>query len=199
VETAAGDPFGVTGLPPASDVVLDVATVDAKGGISRSIFLTVTAPPGPHVVINEVLARPEGPSPAQEWVEIVNDGPAKAELGGYVLLVGTSATPLPAATLAPGAFALIVDSAYSPAGGPDVPPAAGTMLLTVPHLGKQGLSHAGVDLYLLDADGKTVSSFPAKPKPQQGKSLARRVPSAPDALLASFSLAVPTPGSPNTW
>jgi hypothetical protein len=73
------------------------------------------------------------------------------------------------------------------------------MLLTVPHLGKQGLSHAGVDLYLLDADGKTVSSFPAKPKPQQGKSVARRVPSAPDALPGSFALAAPSPGRPNAW
>jgi hypothetical protein len=199
VATAPGDPFVVTGLPPSSGVVLDVATVDAGGRLARSLFLAETAAPMPHVVLNEVLAFPEGPSPAEQWVEIVNDGLAPAELGGYVLLVGSGATPLPAATLAPGAFALLVDADYSAAGGPDVPPAAGTALITVPHLGKQGLSHAGVDLYLLDAGGKTASSFPAKPKPQQGQSVARRAPSAPDGLAGSFALATPSPGRPNTW
>jgi hypothetical protein len=199
VATAPGDPFVVTGLPPSSDVVLDVATVDAAGRLARSIFLSPTAAPMSHVVVNEVLAFPEGPSPTQQWVEIVNDGLAPAELGGYVLLVGSVATPLPAATLAPGAFALLVNPSFSPVGGPDVPPAAGTALITVPHLGKQGLSHAGVDLYLLDPGGKTASTFPAKPKPQQGKSVARRVPSAPDGLAGSFALATPSPGRPNTW
>ena len=199
VVTAAGDPFVVTGLPPASDVVLDVATVDAAGRLARSVFLAVTAPPLPHVVLNEVLAFPEGPSPAEEWVEIVNDGPAKADLDGYVLLVGSDATPLPAATLAPGAFALIVGADYSAAGGPDLPPPAGTALFTRPHQGYHGLSHPRVDLYLLDAGGRTASSFPAKPKPQQGQSVARRLPSAPDGLAGSFALATPTPGRPNTW
>jgi hypothetical protein len=199
VATAPGDPFVVTGLPPSSEVALSVATVDAQGRLARSLFLATTRTPEPHVVINEVLAWPLGPSPAEEWVEIVNDGHAKAALGGYVLLVGSEPTPLPAVTLAPGAFALVVDAEYAPAGGPDVPPAAGTVILTVPHLGKEGLSHAGVSLFLIDGDGKTASTFPAKPKPVQGKSLARLVPSAPDGLPSSFAAATPSPGRTNTW
>jgi hypothetical protein len=131
--------------------------------------------------------------------EIVNDGPATADLDGYVLLVGSGATPLPAATLAPGAFALIVDDQYSAAGGPDEGPAPGTQILMVPHIGKQGLSNEGVALTLLDGDGKAISSFPAKPKPTKGSSVARRTPSAPDALPASFAPAAPSPGRINTW
>jgi hypothetical protein len=199
VAAGPGDPFTIVGLPPASLVALDVAAVDAGGRVTRAPFTATTLPPRPHVVINEVLAWPLGPSPDQEWVEIVNDGPAPAALGGYVLLVGSGATSLPAATLEKGAFALIVDDSYLAAGGPDVAPASGTLLLQVPHLGKKGLSHTGVALTLLDGDGNAVSSFPAKPKPKQGWSVARKVPSAPDALPGSFALAKPSPGRINTW
>jgi hypothetical protein len=198
VVAGPGEPFVITGLPPASEVALDVAAVDAAGVVLRTLFTATTLAPRPHVVINEVLAWPLGPQPAEEWVEIVNDGPAPAELGGYILLVGSGATPLPAATLAPGAFALLVDEAYTPAG-PDEAPAPGTLLLVVPHLGKQGLSNAGVAMTLLDGDGKAVSTFPDKPKPQQGSSVARRTPSDVDALPSSFALAAPSPGRINTW
>lgn len=197
--TGPGDPFTLTGLPPASAITLDVAAVDAAGRVARTTFAATTLPPRPHVVLNEVLAWPLGPQPAQEWVEIVNDGPATANLDGYVLVVGSGTTPLPAATLAPGAFALVVNGDYSPAGGPDDAPAPGAVILTVPHLGKQGLSNSGVALTLLDGDGKAVSRFPAKPKPSKGSSVARRTPSAPDALPASFAVATPSPGRINAW
>jgi hypothetical protein len=196
---ASGDPFVIAGLPPSTDILLDVAAIDTGGVVSRTLFSARTLPPEPHVVINEVLAYPLGPEPAQQWVEILNDGPAPAVLDGYVLHVGSGVTPLPGGTLPPGGFALIVDEAYVAAGGPDVAPAAGTRILTVPSLGKKGLSTAGVELALLDGDGNTVSTFPAKPKPKQGGSVARLSPSAPDALPSSFALAVPTPGWTNAW
>jgi hypothetical protein len=197
--TGPGDPFVIVGLEPASPIALDVVTVDARGISTRSLLKVITLPPRPHVVINEVLSFPLGPSPAQEWVEILNDGPAPAELGGYVLHVGSGATPLPDATLPPGAFALVVGQDFVPADGVDEPPAPGALILTVPHLGKKGLSHAGVALALLDGDGQTVSSFPAKPKPKQGSSVARRSPSAPDTLPGSFATATPTPGRTNAF
>jgi hypothetical protein len=151
------------------------------------------------VVINEVLAWPIGPSPAEEWVEIVNDGPAPAVLDGYVLEVGSRATPLPAATLAPGGFALIVSDTYTAVDGTDVPPAPGTLVLTVPHLGREGLSKKGEVLTLYDASQNAISTFAATPKPKQGFSVARRVPSAPDALASSFARATPSPGRKNVW
>ncbi len=199
IAAAAGDPFVIAGLPPATEVTLDVAAIDSAGAVRRTLLTATTLPPMPHVVLNEVLAHPFGPEPAQEWVEIVNDGPAPAELGGYVLLVGNGTTPLPSATLPPGAFALIVTETYMAAGGPDVAPPPGTLLLTVPHIGKAGLSNEGEALSLIDGDGNTVSAFPASPKPKQGSSVARKTPSAPDALLASFALAVPSPGRTNAW
>jgi hypothetical protein len=197
--TGPGDPFLIVGLTPASPITLDVVTVDAQGTLARSPFMATTLPPRPHVVINEVLSYPLGPSPAQEWVELLNDGRAPAELGGYVLHAGSGTTPLPAASLAPGAFALVVGQDYVPTDGVDEPPAPGTLILSVPHLGKRGLSHAGVALALLDGDGQTISSFPAKPKPKQGSSVARRSPSAPDTLPGSFATATPTPGRINTF
>jgi len=65
------------------------------------------APPRAHLVLNEVMANPGWPEPAQEWVELYNDGAgdvvarglrARKMLGGRVAL--------PDAMLAPGAFAL---------------------------------------------------------------------------------------------
>jgi hypothetical protein len=199
VAAGASEPFVVTGLPPASTVTLDVSTIDTAGRRARATFTAATRPPEPHVVLNEVLAWPLGPSPGEEWVEIVNDGPAPADLDGYVLEVGSTPTVLPAATLAPGTFALIVAAAYVPADGPDVAPPPGTLLLSVPHLGKRGLSKKGELLTLYDASQNVVSAFPAAPKPKQGSSVARRVPSAPDALASSFALATPSPGRKNTW
>ena len=116
-------------------------------------------------------------------------------LGGYALLDGSGATPLPPATLAPGAFALVVNDAYSDTAAPTPRPAPGTLLLHVPHLGKQGLSNEGEPLSLLDGDGSTVSTFPAAPKPKQGFSVARRTPSAPDALAGVLRARDAEPGA----
>jgi hypothetical protein len=199
VATGEADPFVVMGLPPSTQVTLDVAVIDAAGRTVRTPFSAMTLSPLPHVEINEVFAWPLGQSPAEQWVEIVNDGPAPAELDGYVLEVGSTAIVLPAATLSPGKFALVVSDAYTAADGPDVAPAPGTLLLTVPHLGPSGLSKKGEVLTLFDASLNPVSSFPAAPKPKQGSSVARRVPSAPDTLGSSFALATPSPGRNNTW
>ena len=197
--TSAGDPFVITGLPPATDVALDVAAIDAHGTLFRMQSTAVTAAPMPHVIINEVVADPQGPEPAAEWVEIVNDGPAPADLGGYTLLDGGGETALPTATLAPGAFALLVNESFDEQACSGACPAPGTLILRVPHLGKNGISNAGEALTLRDGGGAVVSRFPPSPKPKAGKSVARRTPAAPDLLSASFALAEPTPGQTNAW
>lgn len=199
IPAAAGDPFVITGLPPSTDVTLDVAAVDARGAILRVLLTGATLAPMPHVIINEVLARPLGTRPRQEWVEIVNDGPASAELDGYALADDHGDTTLPPATLAPGAYALLVDDAFVEQDGVDPDPAPGTLLVRVPHLGKHGLSKSGEALVLRDGAGHVVSSFPATPKPKAGRSVARRAPAAPDALPSAFALATPSPGRRNTW
>jgi hypothetical protein len=200
VAAAPSDPFVITGLKPSSRVELDVAAIDAAGSTLREPFRATTLAPEPHVVINEVLAWPIGASPAQEWVELLNDGTAPAALGGYSLLVGSGTTVLPAATLSAGAFALVVSNDYVAADGVDAAPPPGVLLLRVAHLGKRGLSKEGEAFALLDASASSVSTFPATPKPKLGQSVARLAPAAPDALASSFALdAEPTPGRPNTW
>jgi hypothetical protein len=197
--TGPGDPFVISGLPPATDATLDVGAIDARGTVFRMLVTAVTSAPMPHVVLNEVLANPLGPEPAQEWVEIVNDGHAPVDLGGYVLVDGGGETALPPAVLGPGAFALLVNDAFDPQATADPCPAPGTRLLRVPHLGKNGLSNAGEPLGLRDPDGVVVSRLPSTPKPKPGRSLARLTPAAPDGLAASFALAAPSPGRANAW
>jgi hypothetical protein len=197
--TSPGDPFVIAGLPPSTDVTLDVAVIDDRGATLRALFQATTAAARPHVVLNEVLANPLGPEPDQEWVEIVNDGPAPASLEGYTLLDAGGETPLPPVTLDPGAMALIVNESFVAADGVDPAPAPGTLILRVTRLGKNGLSNAGEPLTLLDGTGAVVSRFPALPRPKAGRSVARRAPAAPDALPGSFDLAAPSPGRTNGW
>jgi hypothetical protein len=195
--TAPGDPFVIGGLPPGTFVTLDVGVVDDAGKVRRSTFSATTAAAAPHVAINEVLAWPLGPRPAQEWVEIVNDGPGPVDLGGYVLVVDGTATPLPPGVLPPGGFALIVNEAFSAEDGLDPSPAPGTLILNVPKLGKSGLREAGEPFTLLDGAGASVSSFPAAPGPKKGWSVDRRSPWSPDGAASAFGLARPSPGRKN--
>ncbi|MFT3767234.1 MAG: lamin tail domain-containing protein [Minicystis sp.] len=197
--TGPGDPFAITGLPPATDAALDVGAIDARGTVLRMLVRAVTTTPMPHVVLNEVLANPLGPEPSAEWVEIVNDGQAPVDLGGYTLVDGGGETVLPPATLAPGAFALVVNEAYVEEDGVDPAPAPGTVIVRVAHLGKNGLSNSGEPLVIHDPNGMLVSAFPAAPKPKAGKSVARRTPVSPDAAPASFAIAEPSPGRSNLW
>jgi hypothetical protein len=194
--TNASDPFVLTGLSPATAVSIAVSAIDTAGRVSRTTLATKTAAPMAHLVLNEVLANPIGPEPAEEWVELVNDGSVAADLKGFVLVDLGGETPLPAAFLAPHAYALLVGADYVANDGFDPLPAGGTLLLQVPRVGKSGLSNDGEPLTLRDASGAIVSTFPAAPKPKSGLSVSRVAPSAPD-VPASFVVTLPTPGAPN--
>jgi Lamin Tail Domain len=194
--TSASDPFVLTGLSPSTEISLAVSAIDTAGRISRSTFAAKTAAPMAHVILSEVLADPIGPEPAEEWVELFNDGDVAANLKGFVLVDLGGETPLPAAMLAPHAYALLVGDDYVANDGFDPLPAAGTLLLRVPRVGKSGLSNEGEPLTLKDAEGAVVSSITAAPKPKSGLSVSRLTPSAPDTP-GSFVLTSPTPGAPN--
>jgi hypothetical protein len=150
-----------------------------------------------HIVINEVLANPLGPEPAQEWVELVNDGSIEADLAGYVLEDIGGKTDLPKARLAPGAHALIVNDAFVLDDELDPVPAPRALVLHVPKLGKGGLSNSGEPLKLVDSTGRVVSRFPIGPRVKAGSSVARVLPSSPDGLASSFKAGYPTPGARN--
>lgn len=197
--SAPNESFVVANLPPSTDITLDVAAIDNGGGVLRSSFAATTAAPRTRLVLNEVLADPLGLEPAQEWIEIVNDGASTATLEGYVLVIAGATTPLPPTTLAAGSFALIVNQAFVETNGVDRPPAQDTQIIRVPRLGARGLSNSGQVIVLMDAAGTSVSQFPATPKPRAGESVARRLPSAPDMTPSSFDRAQPSPGRTNVW
>jgi hypothetical protein len=175
------------------------AALDESG---RNLEGDVTLTPSPamtHLVITEVLANPAGIERDQEWVELYNDGGAPIAVGGYALEAGGRSTLLPAGVIAPGSFALVVTEGFVADDGVDPAPAPGTMLLRVSAIGGDGLSNDGERLVLRDADGQTLSAFPAM-KGKSGVSNARVTPDALDGYADSFapsSNGSATPGRPN--
>jgi hypothetical protein len=194
----------VSALPPETPATVVVRAVDRAGNTSESAAVAWQTPAAlPPVVITEVQANPAGPEPAQEFVELRNLGAEAADLAGLSLADGRGADALPAATLAPGAYALVVTSAYDPANGADAPPRAGTQLLRVDgRLGADGLSNGGEPVRLLRGE-EIVSSYggwvDVSSATWAGKSVHRLVQSAcdrRDAWNRSPLAATPGDGPP---
>jgi hypothetical protein len=188
-------------LPPSSPATVVVRAVDRAGNAAESAPLAWQTPgPLPPVAITEVLANPLGPEPAQEWVELRNLGTEPVSLDGLGLADSRGADALPAATLEPGAYALVVTSAYDPANGADPPPRAGTPLLRVDaRLGADGLSNGGEVTRLLRGD-EVVSSYggwvDVSSAPWAGHSVHRLVETACDRKDAwNHTPLPPTPGA----
>lgn len=157
------DHLGAVSMYPLPTAIL-VEAWDAVGNQGQLGPLSLDVDPLAPVAISEVLANPAGPEPAQEYVEIVNLGPEAVSLSGW-RLTDTLAKPgdqLPDESLPPGAIALVVPSTYRPEDPSDPAPIAGTVLLRLSSstLGYHGLSNSGEPAYLLDQDGRVVSSFP---------------------------------------
>ena len=114
-------------------------------------------------MITEVLANPAGPEPSQEWVELYNPTSVALDLCGYTLDDnddGVGANTLPAATLGPGRYAVVVGKGYTTGPGADPPLASGALLVRLSQrLGAGGLSNAGEPLALRDPLGRLVSSY----------------------------------------
>lgn len=196
----AGVSARVGGLSPDREVELRGETLELSGE-RRAFQVTLrTASPRPRVVLNEVLANPKGPEPLMEWIELVNAGSAPAKLEGYRLEDSGGSVTLPAVTLSPGGFALLVKEGFVPDPATDVPPLDGTLIVPLPSLGKNGLSNSGELLRLYDASGNMVSLFPAIKASEAGVSIARSTPEAAD-VEGSFGRHAPpgaSPGGPNT-
>lgn len=197
---ASGETFAWKGIAPSSIVPIDLVVLAADGSDQRSLTYVTTEAPRAHVVLNEVMANPLGPEPSQEWVELTNDGLVEAELGGMVLSDVGGAVALPPATLAPGAFALVVPEDFVLEDGLDPGVPEDVLLLRVPKLGKGGLANGGEPLVLRSELGAVLSAFPGAPKPKPGISVVRVRPEAPDEGLTSFALSGAeraSPGRPN--
>jgi hypothetical protein len=136
-------PFG--GLSPGVPAEIVLRVTDRAGNQIETSAGSIDLPPEtPPLVITEVLANPAGPEPGQELVELRNVGDSDQSLAGLRLEDSKGGDVLPEATLAAGAYALIVPSTYDPGSPHDVPPRAGTLMVPVDtRLGADGLSNTG--------------------------------------------------------
>lgn len=157
-------------------------------------FSVQTSAVSPHVVINEVMADPVGSEPAQEWVELYNDGEAPVSLEGWRLADGGGEINLPATSIAPMGYLLLVNDTYVPTAVGEPVPEANASIVRMPMLAKSGLSNTGEALRLLDKSDKVVSSFPGTPKPAPGVSVARVAPWLDDSDPSAFGRHA-TPGA----
>lgn len=185
---AAGERTIVSGILPGLRQSVELAVLDQYG---RQVYARPSLEPGevlPHIVINEVMANPLGPEPAQEWVELYNDGTEPVDLEGFRLGDNSHLAELPRATVDPQRFVLVVPQEFDALADWDVVPEENTPLIRVPRLGGGGLSNSGESLRLLSPSGSVISLFPADPKPGAGNSVARRMPWSVDGLNGSFGL-----------
>jgi len=180
-----GAPFTVKGLVADREHTLDFVAFLADGQRYRGHALLTTQPLQPHVVINEVLSNPLGSEPAQEWIELYNDGSNDVNLAGWAVTDGTGDSGLPAYSLTRGEYLIITSESFM-AGGPDVAIADGVSVLRLPTLGSNGLSNSGEELRLISASGQLASRFPARAASTAGVSIARIAPDAPDDAPQSF-------------
>lgn len=191
----------VGALPPASAATLTVRAVDRAGNVAESAPLAWQTPAAlPPLAITEVLANPAGPEPAQELVELRNLGQDATPTDGLSLADSRGADALPAATLEPGEYALVVTSSYDADDGVDTSPRPGTQLLRVDgRLGSDGLSNGGEVTRLLRGDA-VVSSYggwvDVSSIAWSGKSVHRLVETACDTSDAWNHTPLPaTPGA----
>jgi hypothetical protein len=187
-------------LPRGNAEVL-VRVLDRAGNVGQAAPLIVSLPsPVPHLVISEVLANPAGSETTQEWVELYNAGDATVDLGGFVIADKTGSDVLPATTLPPSTFALVVGDKYDPTAPGDVPPKEATLLVKVAgRIGSDGLSNAGESVRLLTSAGDVVSQYggwvDVSASAWSGKSVKRIAVDACDAPSAwSTSPGAATPG-----
>lgn len=189
--------FGVHRRPEQAEMLL--ASMDRFGLLEETKLLLPLKPARPHVVINEVYADPLGPEPAQEWVELVNDGSASVVVADYTLGDSAGGTILPPSELRAGQFVLVVPESFQLYDGLDPPVHPAVTLLRVRGIATQGLANSGEPLTLRDATGQVLSTFPAMAA-KSGVSNARVAPDALDDNPSSFGRSPngsATPGAPN--
>lgn len=131
----------------------------APAGAAPEHFRIPAAPALP-VAITEVLPNPAGAETSQEYVELRNLGDAPVVLDGLAIEDDAGRDLLPVATLAPGAWALVVGASFIEGAPGDVAPRPGTPLLRVGgRIGRDGLRQQGEPVRLLAADGSVLSSY----------------------------------------
>lgn len=171
------------------------------------------------VRITEVMANPAGAEPDQEFVEIVNVTGFPLDAGGWRLSDEAPCAPpgacggkegdgeakgdaLPAGTILPPLQpVLLVPSGYDPRSAKDVAPRAGCLLVRLDaSLGERGLKNGGEPVFLLDAEGGTVSFYPDAVTPvPDGVSVVRVHADYPDGDPLAWEKSPQAGGTPCSW
>ena len=178
--------FVVRGFTPNARITVNLTLLTASGTALMETRELTTASALPRVVMTEVLANPAGSEPAQESVEIVNDGALPVDVGGFSFADSGAELALPSHVLEPGQFALIVAEDFQTSALGDVPVPETCPLLRLPKLGKNGLSNSGESIRIGSTDGRVWSRFPPLPAAKPGVSLARREVTARDDDVSAF-------------
>jgi hypothetical protein len=195
-----GGAFVVKGLKPEHSSSLDYLVEIESGETYTGKALVRSSRVTTHVVINEVMANPKGSEPAQEWVELYNDGTTAVDLAGFSLEDGSSEVELPRHVLPPATYTLVVNTGFAENSGVDIPILPDAALIRVPQLFRSGISNSGETLVLRAPEGAVVSRFAAMASTTPGTSLARRSPESVDEGNESFAFhgePGASPGAPN--
>jgi Lamin Tail Domain len=186
-------------LPAGAPGELVARAVDWAGNRGEASPLPVVVPATvPPIAITEVLPNPAGPEATQEFVELRNVGTAPLSLEGLTIEDSGGADPLPAVTLEPGQYAVVVAAAFDPLDSRD--PAPRGMLLRVEgRIGRDGISNFGEAVRLRGRDGQVLSRYggwvDAGASGWTGRSVQRQPQDACDGPAAwSSRPQVPTPG-----
>lgn len=157
--------LALAGLGPDRRVDAELTLVSMDGSEVAWPITVRTHPRLLPLTLTEVRANAGGPEPVQEYVEVLNYGEEPVSLRGVAITdrpdrIGDVIDE--AITLPAGARALLVADAFDPRHPDDVPVPAGVTLIRIgSSLASGGLSNAGEALFLRDAEGRRLSSFPA--------------------------------------
>ncbi|HEX2736018.1 MAG TPA: lamin tail domain-containing protein [Polyangiaceae bacterium] len=188
----------ITGLEPNTRYELSLALRLPEGSQLFAHPTITTSAARPHLVISEVLANPLGSEPAQEWIELYNDGSASVDLAGYVLRDSGGDSPIPSGELAAHSYVVLVNQDFEDPPPWDVALAEGSLVIRLPRLGVSGLANGGEPLDLLDGSGRIVSRF-LYGSSEPGTSFARKnVELGADSAIGKHASPGASPGAPNT-
>jgi hypothetical protein len=187
--------LGVFGLSEG-EVLLSLAVKDINDNVF-STDLPITVKGGIAVSVTEILADPDGPEPAQEFVEIVNYGDAPVDLSGWMIDDGgdlngdliTEGTMLSA-----GKAAVIVGADYNPEEPGEPTLSADSLLIRLDSsIASNGLKNSDAEtVELYDELGVLVSRYNGTAgAPREGVSTVRLAPGLPDGDAEAFA---PEPG-----